>query len=130
MMLPSNHRMFPTSLDIFRDDFFSNDMMKTDIVVQDDTYIVEMELPGLEKQDIQLDYQNGYVTVVANHEEVIEEEKEYIHKERYYGSYKRSFYVGEIDREQMKATYDKGILKITLPKKSEETEMKTQIKID
>ncbi len=130
MMLPSNHRMFPTSLDIFRDDFFSNDMMKTDIVVQDDTYIVEMELPGLEKQDIQLDYQNGYVTVVANHEEVIDEEKEYIHKERYYGSYKRSFYVGEIDRKQMKATYDKGILKITLPKKSEETEMKTQIKID
>lgn len=132
MLLPSNNnRLFPRSLDIFDDDFFSNDyLMKSDITVKDGNYIMEIELPGLDKKDINIDYHNGYLTVSASHEEVIDEEKEYIHKERYYGSYKRSFYVGDIDEKDIKAKYKDGILNVTVPKEEEIENTKRQIEID
>ena len=131
MLLPSRN-FFPRSMDLFRDDFFDQDVniMKADIKTKDGNYIMEIELPGIDKKNITLDYDNGYLTVSATKEEVLEENQEYVHKERYYGSYQRSFYVGDIDEADIKAKYEDGMLKIVLPKVEEIPESKKQITID
>lgn len=106
------------------------DMMRTDIYEKDGVYHLEMDLPGFSKDNIQIDYDNGYITVEAKIEESNEEKGEYIHKEKFYGEYKRSFYLGDIKEEEIKAQYQDGILKLTLPKQVEQPNTKKQIQID
>ncbi len=96
-------------------------MMKTDIKEMEDGYQLEMDLPGFHKEDIQISLENGYLTVEAEKgTEPVEEKKNarYIRRERYSGACARSFYVGEdIDREDVKAEFKHGILKLFVPKK-------------
>ncbi len=91
-----------------------------------DKYIIEMDLPGYEKENINLSLKDGYLEVTAevNKEDDNEEKDKFVHKERYYGHCSRSFYVGEqIKEEEVNAEFKNGILKICIPKKEERKEL-------
>lgn len=120
----------------FLDDFFDdlpevkNINMKCDIYEKDDKYFLEMDIPGIKKENINIDCENGYLTISATHEETSDDEgKNYIRKERYYGSFERQFYIGEVDEDSIKAEFNNGILKVVVPKK-EEINTKKKIEID
>lgn len=127
MMIPRKRNDFDLFNDFFGgEDFFTqrdSSIMKTDIKEKSDRYIIEVDLPGYEKENINLELKDGYLAVSAKvHKEQNEEDKHdrYIHKERFYGECARSFYVGEdITEEDIKAEFKNGILKITVPKKEE-----------
>lgn len=119
-------------LDDFFDDFepktYSN--MKCDIYEKENNYFIEMDIPGFDKKDINIDFDNGYLTITASKENSVdEEEKNYIRKERSYGKYQRQFYMGDIDEEQITAEFNNGILKVVAPKK-EEISTKKKIEIE
>ena len=97
---------------------------RTDIKDAGDKYIMESELPGFEKEDIKLDIEGGYLVLSAEHNtenENKDDDGKYIRRERTFGSYRRSFDIGEVDTEGISAEYKNGILKIELPKKKHET---------
>lgn len=118
--------------DDFFDDFFEpalKDQMKCDIYEKDGNYNIVLDAPGFDKDDIKLECDNGYLTISAEKvEEDNEEDKNYIRRERHYGKYSRSFYVGDIDTENIDAEFKKGTLKIVVPK-IEEKPSKKQIEI-
>lgn len=118
--------MFPTVKDEFG-------KMKCDIYEKDGAYHLEMDVPGFDKKDVQIEIDdNDYLTVTAekNTEDTEEDEKKnYIRKERNYGKYQRSFYVGGVDKENIQANFENGILKISMPKKEEEKSSKKTIEI-
>ena len=94
---------------------------KTDITDQGDSYLLEADLPGFDKKDIRLDINNDILTVHAErHSEHEEKDKKhkYVRCERSYGQYSREFDVSMIDTDKIKAKYDNGVLKLTLPKKA------------
>ena len=91
--------------------------MKTDIVETDNQYILKMELAGYSKENVKLSLDDGYLTVEAsNSSEHNEENNKVVHRERFYGSQSRSFYVGNIDQSQISANFNNGILEIAVPK--------------
>lgn len=118
-------------LDLFMDDdpFFSslfnvfskdtNKLMRTDIKESDKDYIIMMDVPGLDKKDIKISLDQKYLTITATTSEKEEDNSnfKYLRKERFYGTCMRSFYVGDIEQKDIKATFDNGVLNITLPKK-------------
>ena len=117
--LPAFNDMFD---DLFHDpfDYSSVDSMRTDIVEKDDQYMLNMELPGYKKEDIQLELKDGYLMINAtknyNNEEK-DNDGHVIRRERYSGSCSRNFYVGDkIKEEDIQASFDNGELKIALPK--------------
>lgn len=120
--LPRNNDLFS---DLF-DDFFPiarNTVMKTDIHENDGYYTLDIELPGYKKENISLDINDGYLTIVAKNE-ISNEEKdakgEIIRSERSFGSCSRSFYVGdEVKGSDIKAKFDNGVLELSVPKKDE-----------
>ena len=122
----------------FLDDFFdtfdgklsrANDL-KCDIYEEDNNYVVEMDIPGFNKDEINIDVEKGYLTISASHDEEKDDEgKNYIRKERFYGSTKRQFYVGDVDEESIKASFNDGVLKVVVPKK-EEISTKKKIEIE
>ena len=117
-MLPS--RMFFDSL-FDRED--ENKMMKCDIYKTENNYILEIDIPGFKKEDIDIEYDNDYLTVKVERKEIEtnDAKKEYIKKERsMYEQYERSFYIGNIDEKDIKANFENGILKLTIPKEYEE----------
>src|SRR5574344_2865779 len=95
----------------FLDDFFDgrseiNDM-KCDIYEEDNKYVIEMDIPGYNKDEINIDVHKGYLTITAKRgDESDYEEKDYIRKERFYGSTKRQFYVGDVDEDTIKANFN------------------------
>ena len=106
--------------DIF-DDFLTtkkgNDM-KCDIYEKDNKYYIELDAPGFDKKDINIEVKDGYLTVKAHKKEDSKDEKKnYIRKERYYGEYSRSFALGDVDIDNIDAKFENGILNITVPKK-------------
>lgn len=110
-------RNFDFGFDLFKDPFGrENSIMKTDISQKENSYLLEMEIPGMSKEDITIDYHDGYLEVSAKKEATIDEQKEYIRHERVYGEYRRSFYVGSINENSIKATYNNGILIVEVPK--------------
>ena len=95
--------------------------MQTDIKEKDDSYELEMDLPGFKKDEIQASVENGYLTIRAakglDEDEKEKETGKYIRRERYAGSCQRSFYIGEgIRQEDIKASFKHGILKLDIPK--------------
>ena len=101
----------------------AKNMMKTDVKETEDGYVVDIDLPGFEKDEIKLALENGYLTVSAEKGLSKEEEgeKKYIRRERYAGSMSRSFYVGEaVTQEDIHAKYEHGVLKLSIPKKEEQ----------
>ena len=109
-------------------------LMKTDVHEHDDQYEVDIDLPGFKKEEIHLALENGYLTVGAS-KGVDKEEKtrkgKLIRQERYTGSMQRSFYVGEgLSEEDIKARFEDGVLKLTVPKKAPALPEKKTIMIE
>ena len=110
--------------------------MNVDVQEFEDRYLMDIELPGYAKEDIQADLKDGYLTISANHTENQDEKDEegkYIRRERYYGQCQRSFFVGkELTEEDIKASFKDGILKLTVPKKEKNpaVEERKQIAIE
>ena len=109
--------------------------MSTDIKEKENGYELDMEVPGFDKEDLKLELEKGYLTVTAGHkksDEKKDEEGHLIRQERYYGSTKRSFYVGDaIKQEDVKAKYEDGILRLSVPKKAaEQIESSNRIAIE
>ena len=100
----------------------ANNLMKTDIKEHKDGYELEIDLTGFQKDDLQAELKDGYLTISAS-KQVNKDEKEketgkYIRRERYSGSCQRSFYVGDaITQEDIKAEFKHGILRLFVPKK-------------
>ena len=126
MMIPkSNFDLFD---DIFGDQFFKKNetkLMKTDIKEADDKYIIDVDLPGYNKEDIKIDVTDGYLTINAKTSSDSKEEKnKYVRRERYFGECSRSFYVGEdIQSEDINASFRNGILSLEIPKKEEQEKL-------
>lgn len=111
--------------DMFGGDFFDTSsrmpqLMKTDVVEKDGQYMLDVELPGYDKSDISAELKDGYLTIMANKDQTIEnkdEKSNYVRKERYTGSCQRSFYVGDdVKEEDIQAGFKDGILKIAVRK--------------
>lgn len=112
---------------LFYDEKF--DSMKTDIKENENDYTLEVELPGFDKKNISLDYENEYVTIRAEKDEKEEGKHNYIRKERSV-SCQRSYYVGDIDEALIKANYANGILSVSIPKEERKKPAKHGINID
>ena len=126
MMIPRRKNEFDLFDEMFNDPFFTrgeNKLMKTDIKEKGDKYLLEVDLPGYEKENIKIEIDDGYLTVHASMNKNVDEsdkDSKYVHKERYVGECSRSFYVGEdIDQEDIKASFKNGTLKIEVPKKDQ-----------
>ena len=105
--------------DVFDLDF--TEKGNCDIYLEDDKYHLEMDLPGYNKEDIHLEAHKRSIIITAK-KETKEEEKEgkkYVRRERTFGRVERSFYLGDIDDENISAEFKDGILKVTIPTKAE-----------
>ena len=96
-------------------------MMKTDVRETDDSYEVDIDLPGFKKDEVNAQLHDGYITISAakglDKDEKDKKTGKYIRRERYAGSCQRSFYIGEgIRQEDIKASFKHGILKLDIPK--------------
>lgn len=102
-------------------------VFKTDIYETKEGYTIEVELPGYKRENINLDYNKGYLTITAKKEE---ENREYIRKETFTGEAYRTFYLGEdVDSEKIIAKLENGVLSINLFNKTKE-EIKRKIVIE
>ena len=104
---------------------------RTDITEKDGKYILEADLPGFKKEDISVDIDKDCLTITAEHksEEKEENADSYIRRERYYGSYTRSFNVKGIDTEAITAAYNDCVLTLTMPKKEPEVPAARRLEI-
>lgn len=109
-----------------------NHCMRTDIKESDNSYTLDIDVPGFGKEDIKISLENGYLTVEARKDETKEgKESHFLRRERYFGSAARTFFVGEdIAQEDVKASYDKGILTLTIPKQGTSVKEKKFIAIE
>ena len=98
----------------------AKNLMKTDVRETDNTYELDVDLPGFKKDEVQLDLKDGYLTISAakgldNDQE--DKKGKYIRQERYAGACSRSFFVGEeIEPRDVSAKFEDGILRVSLPK--------------
>lgn len=132
MKLTSKNNIFDS---IFDDHFYEPmtrniGMLKSDIYEFNDNYVIDMDVPGLKKEDITIDYEDNYLTVSVKKEQTTEDNTNYIRRERYFGEYKRSFYIGEINEEDIKAKFSDGMLKIVFPKTNEQKNSIKHINIE
>lgn len=115
--------------DIF-DDFMpmtKEENMKCDIYEKDGDYHIEMDVPGFDKNEIKIEAKKDYLTITAEKSEEKDDErdnKNYIHRERSYGKYQRSFYLHDLDSDKVNAEFNNGVLNITVPKKEEKEDKK------
>lgn len=121
------------------DDFFNNDLLsskslrssgfKVDVKDNPENYVVEAELPGFNKEDIKLDFEDGKLLISAEHKEENNEEKEnYIHRERKMCSMQRVIYLKDVKPEAISAQLENGVLVVEVPK-AEQITNKMQIEI-
>jgi len=109
--------------DLF-DGFFNGDenKMKCDIYEKEGNFVLEMDVPGFQKEDIKIECNKGNIIVTAQKENKSEEQdpdKKYLRRERIYGKYERSFYLGDILEDNISASLEDGTLKIVVPKQME-----------
>ncbi len=93
---------------------------RTDVIDTGDAYKLESELPGFKKEDIKIDVENDVLTISAEHKAENKEDKpNFVKRERFYGSFSRSFDVSGIEVDGIQAAYNDGVLTLTMPKKVE-----------
>lgn len=106
----------------FDDDFFlpmtAMKSFKVDLKETNQSYVIEADLPGINKEDIQLDYSNNYLTISARRMEAVtdNDSENYVRQERYYGELQRSFYIDNVKENDIEAEFKNGVLKVVLPK--------------
>ncbi|MDD4154316.1 MAG: Hsp20/alpha crystallin family protein [Bacilli bacterium] len=130
--------------DPFFDDFFPLDLFKTDwpdirrhgamkadIVAKDNHYEVVVDMPGVAKENVEISLENGYLSIKAEQKSESKDENEnYIHRERYYQSACRSFYVGDgVEEKDISAKLENGVLTVSIPKEKRKVEPKRMIEI-
>ncbi|MFZ5989685.1 MAG: Hsp20/alpha crystallin family protein [Bacillota bacterium] len=108
--------------DFFNDSFLpgflsAGSAIRADIRENDKEYVVDAEIPGVNKEDIKLELRDGVLTILVDHDEEVKEERDnFIRRERRYSSFSRSFHVDNVKHEGVKAKYKDGILTVVLPK--------------
>jgi HSP20 family molecular chaperone IbpA len=107
-------------------------VMRTDVQESEDGYEIDIELPGYKKEDVQVELKDGALNITAKHQsENDEQTKQYLRKERFWGTCSRSFFIGEdVKQEEIKARFEDGILKLFVPKKKELPQVETNNFID
>lgn len=99
---------------------YDHNMLKTDIKEFKDNYVIDIDVPGVKKENINLKLNNGYLEITATVKEENDDNSEkskYLRKERFYGSMSRSFYIGEdYKQKDISASFKDGVLSINLPK--------------
>ena len=94
--------------------------MRTDVREEDEGYVMDIDLPGVKKENISISYENQEITVRAHVNTIQKDEKgqakPFLRRERFSGSASRTYYVGEIDENLIKAEYSDGVLHIYFPK--------------
>ena len=107
----------------------AKNLMKTDIRETEDSYELDVDLPGFKKDEVSIDLKDGYLTIsAAKGLDKDEEDKKgkYIRQERYAGACSRSFYVGKgVEPEEIGAKFENGILEISVPKETKKPEVKS-----
>ena len=94
---------------------WGSQVLRTDIKQTEEAYLLETEMPGVNKDDIELIRENGVLTIAVK-SAAPESEQGYVRRERVFGELKRSFALENIDEETISARLDSGVLYITLPK--------------
>lgn len=117
-------------------DFFNDTMQvnscRTDIRDAGDKYIMEAELAGFDRDEINIDIKDSYLVISAERKKSSDEngnDNKYIRRERSYSSYKRSFDVSDVDTDNVNAEYKNGVLTIDLPKKKHEEPVSRRLEI-
>lgn len=130
MLLPNRR------LNFLDDALFENSksysLMNTDIIENDNEYEFKIDLPGFDKENIQIEIDNGQLIIHAKKERINEEKttEKFIKQERYYGEFKRSFYVGDdFESDDVTASFNNGVLTLIVPKKENNKESKKYIEI-
>ena len=144
-MLWSNNDVFDAMDDFFNDGFWGYNapearklekgagLMKTDVIEKEDSYQLEAELPGFNKEDISIDLKNDTLTISASHNENKDEKDDngrYIRRERRSSSYQRSFHVEGLKPEDIIAQYRNGVLTVHLPKKEAIPQKEEAVRIE
>ena len=107
----------------------SKNLMKTDVRETENSYELDVDLPGFKKEDVNVELKNGYLTI-ATSKSLDKDEKDqkgrYIRQERYAGAMSRSFYVGEdVQPSEISAKFENGILQLSVPKAEQKRLPKT-----
>ena len=102
----------------------AKNLMKTDVRETEDSYELDIDLPGFHKDEVHLSLENGYLNIAAakglDKDEKDKKTGKLIRQERYAGACSRSFFVGEtVEPEEVSAKFEDGILRVSLPKKAE-----------
>lgn len=119
-----------------RDDFASSSLaniMQSDIAETDQDYVVKIDMPGMQKDKINLSYQNGILSVSGSREsfsDLSDKDGNIIHNERSIGHVSRQYRLPGVERAEISAKYDGGVLTVTLPKAAEKSADENKIKID
>lgn len=146
-IIPMNHRNRQLTYNPFKEfenfeklffgePFFGSrtaDVFGTDIREDDDGYVLEADLPGFDKKDISIDLTDDYLTIKAERKSESEEgenKRNYISRERSFGSYTRRFEVSGIDTDKISAKYENGVLSLKLPRKEPKEPASRQLTID
>ena len=96
---------------------FMRGNFKVDLKETPDNYLVEADLPGVKKENINIEFDNGNLTISAKRDETLEDKKEnYVRRERHYGEFRRNLYIENVDENRIDASFNDGVLKIVLPK--------------
>jgi len=128
------------NFDMFFDDFFNYPESKqwdynkldfsVDIIEHEDSYVIEAEMPGFQKEDITLEAEGGQIILSAKRTSQINDEGQtYLKRERSYGQFQRIFYLNDLDEENITAQYKDGLLTIQAKKESQKSQKKNKISI-
>ncbi|AKA71277.1 heat shock protein Hsp18 [Clostridium scatologenes] len=128
--------------DSFFNNFFGEDMFypsnistfgngfKVDLKEDENNYMIEADLPGIKKENIDINLNNNYLTISAKRQDDVEDKNgNYVRRERRYGEFKRSFYIDNVDENAIDASFSDGVLKVILPKKEKIKESQRRIDI-
>lgn len=128
---PSMHRMFEAEPLVRYETSFIFPVPAVDVVEDDKAYRISAELPGMEEKNVDLSVENDVLTIRGEKQEEKEQkEKNYYLSERRYGSFQRSFQLPDsVDQDKIEASFEKGVLTVTLPKKPGEATQKKKISI-
>lgn len=113
-------------------DWHSDRVLKTDIKESDKDYVAKVDVPGISKDDIHLNYQDNVLNISVKKDDFTDHEDDkgnVLMSERNYGAMSRSYRLPNVDEENIKAAYDKGVLTVTLPKLTSKPSSNHQIDI-
>ncbi|AWI07465.1 heat shock protein Hsp18 [Clostridium drakei] len=115
---------YPSNISTFGNGF------KVDLKEDENNYMIEADLPGIKKENIDISLNNNYLTISAKRQDDVEDKNgNYVRRERRYGEFKRSFYIDNVDENAIDASFSDGVLKVILPKKEKIKESQRRIDI-